>query len=120
MLSLSLQKVRSWDLSAFGELYDASYEKIYRFIYHRTLDTFFTEDVIWDVYIKAIENIASFNRKTEAEFFAWMYRIAYTTLIDALRRSKEEVTIEDMELEPGFTLGYVHLTRPTREGKYDE
>ncbi len=108
MLGHSLQKVRSWDFSAFGDLYDASYEKIYRFIYHRTLDTYFTEDVISDVYMKAIESIGSFKGNTDAEFFAWMYRIAYTTLIDTLRKSRWEDSLEDMEIEPGFTLDYAH------------
>ncbi len=57
MLESAIAQAKSGDMSAFGDLYDASYEQIYRMIFHRTLDDVFTEDIISLVYMKALKQI---------------------------------------------------------------
>lgn len=65
MIPETLIRIRSGDLSAFGRLYDASYEKIYRFVYHRVQDTPRTEDLVSDIYMKAMTKISSFHGNSE-------------------------------------------------------
>ena len=48
------------DKDALGILYDASYDQVYRMLFHRTLDTAFTEDLISDVYMKVMKGIRKF------------------------------------------------------------
>lgn len=65
MFSTSLQKAKSGDITAFGDLYEISYDRVYRFLFHRTLDTTFTEDIISDVYAKALKNMTKFRGESE-------------------------------------------------------
>ena len=95
MIISALQDLRSGDMHSFGILYDASYERVYKFVYHRTLDTHLTEDIVSMVYMKAMKNIKSLKAQSASEFFSWMLKIAYTTLIDTVRTSREHDDIDE-------------------------
>ncbi len=100
MLLDIIARAKSWDHQAFGELYDISYDRIYRMIFHRTLDDAFTEDIISEVYMKAMKSIWKLRGNSEWEFFSWLQRIAYTTLIDTLRRERPIESFDILEWEP--------------------
>lgn len=51
--------------------------------------------------MKALKRIASFRGEHEGEFFSWIYRIAYTTLVDQARSSHASISIDDVE--PSYT-----------------
>lgn len=72
---------------------------MYGFIYHRTGDHEKTEDIVADTYMKALRRISGFRGNHEGEFFSWIYRIAYTTLIDDTRSARPTEELDD-------TLGY--------------
>ncbi len=71
-------------------------------IYHRTLDTPLTEDIVSEVFMKAFKTISNFRGNTEGEYYSWILRIAYTTMIDALRKDETHESVEDHD----ETLGY--------------
>ncbi len=102
MIISALQSLRSGDMHSFGILYDASYERVYKFVYHRTLDTHLTEDIVSMVYMKAMKNIKSLKAQSEGEFFSWMLKIAYTTLIDTVRTSRTHDEIDEESSDFGF------------------
>lgn len=77
--------IRGGDTSAFSVLYDASYERVYRFVYHRTLDTAMTEDIVSEVFFKAMRKVHTLRATSDGEFFSWILRVAYTTMIDTIR-----------------------------------
>jgi RNA polymerase sigma factor (sigma-70 family) len=97
MFATHLAKIRNGNLDAFGPLYDMSYEKVYRFVYHRTNDHERSEDIVADTYMKAMKRIGSFRGIHEGEFFSWIYRIAYTTLVDQSRSSRSVENLDDVE-----------------------
>lgn len=99
MFASQLAKIRNGQLDAFSALYDMSYDRVYGFIYHRTGDHEKTEDIVADTYMKALRRIRSFRGNHEGEFFSWIYRIAYTTLIDDTRSTRPTEELDD-------TLGY--------------
>ncbi len=96
-----ITRAKSGDHQAFGDLYDLSYDKVYRMIFHRTLDDAFTEDVISEVYMKAMKSISKLKWESEWEFFSWIQRIAYTTLIDTLRKERPVESLDTIEWEVG-------------------
>lgn len=98
-----IQKAKSWDIGAFGELYDLSYERVYRFIFYRVLDTSQTEDLISDIYMKAMRSIVKFRWDSEWEFFAWILQVSYTTLIDSTRKVSYTDSLDDITWEPWYT-----------------
>lgn len=99
MLPQTLAQAKIWDMSAFGVLYDESYDRVYRYIFHRTLDTTVTEDIISEVFIKALKNIKKFRGMTEGEYYAWIFQISYTTLIDFSRKKIWIDSLEEIEWE---------------------
>ena len=102
-LTDAIIQAKSWDKDALGILYDASYDQVYRMLFHRTLDTAFTEDLISDVYMKVMKGIRKFQWATEGEYFSWILRIAYTTLIDGLRHARPVECLDDIEWEPSIS-----------------
>jgi DNA-directed RNA polymerase specialized sigma24 family protein len=65
MISSSLERVKNGDLEAFSTLYDFSYNRVYASIFHRTLDVSLTEDIVSEVYMKAIKNLKTLKAQSE-------------------------------------------------------
>jgi RNA polymerase sigma-70 factor (ECF subfamily) len=82
---------------AFGHLYDAYMERIYRFVYFRVEDQQTAEDITSQVFLKAWSNLDrfSFNR---TPYLAWLYTIAHNTVIDHYRTRKVTAALEDVRL----------------------
>jgi RNA polymerase sigma factor (sigma-70 family) len=97
----SLAQFRDGNISAFSLLYDATIDRVYAFVYRRTLDTYLTEEIVSMTYMKAIKNFASLRATTEGEFFSWMFRIAYTTYIDTQKYHNSTQTFDLNDLDVG-------------------
>lgn len=102
MLVDTLAQAKTWDTKAFGALYDASYDRVYRYIFHRTLDTIQTEDIISEVYEKVMRSMTKFRGSTEWEYYSWIYHICYTTIIDYSRADIWVDSLEDISWEPYY------------------
>ena len=102
MLSGTIEQAKTWDMSAFGTLYDNSYDRVYRYIFHRTLDTTLTEDIISEVFMKALKHIKKFRWESEGEYYAWIFQIAYTTIIDTSRKDIGIDSLEEITWEPRY------------------
>lgn len=89
-----IARFTSGDATAFGELYDRYAERIYRFVYYKVFNKEMAEDIVSDVFFKALEKIGSYNTQ-KGPFSAWLYRIARNTVIDKYRTKKPTVDIED-------------------------
>ena len=100
----AIQKAKSWDLLAFGDLYELSYDRVYRFLFYRTLDTQSAEELISDVYTKAMKNIHNLRWESEWEFFSWVLQIAYTVFIDSTRTTHEDTSLDALVWEPSYTV----------------
>jgi RNA polymerase sigma-70 factor, ECF subfamily len=82
------------DADAFGQLYEAYLDKIYRYIYFRVTDEQTAEDLISQVFTKAWENLNRY-QPSGRPFIAWLYTIAHNTVIDHYRTRKDTVPIEN-------------------------
>lgn len=91
---LLIQNAQS-DPEAFGELYDIYYPKIGRYVIHRIDDSAAAEDIISQIFFKALEKIHQF-RWQGVSFGAWLYRIAGNEINDYYRSgSKAPVSMEE-------------------------
>jgi len=81
----------------FGFLIDRYEEKLDRYIFRQTgLSKDLRNDVLQDVFVKAYQNIASFD--TNQSFNSWIYRICHNTIINDWKRNKkyrEGLSFED-------------------------
>ena len=98
--NLRVQKYRAGETESFGLLYDKYVRKIYRYVYYKVFDKEAVEDIVSDVFLKALKKIQSFD-SVKGSFSAWIYRIARNSVIDYYRTLKQTRDIEDI-----FDLGF--------------
>ncbi len=77
----------------FAELYLRYSDRIYEYIYYKTMHKETAEDLLSVTFLKALDKIVSF--KTECSFQAWLYAIARNAVIDHYRKVKPEYSLED-------------------------
>lgn len=70
---------------AFAGLYEAYYDKIYRYVMFKTGDTLEAEDLTEEVFLRMLESIGSF-RWQGYPFTSWLFRIAHNLVIDYYRK----------------------------------
>ena len=96
-------RAQDGDAEAFGHLYDAYMERIYRFIYFRVDDQQTAEDITSQVFLKAWSNLHRF-RFSRTPYLAWLYTIAHNTVIDHYRTRKPTTALEDVQLsQPDYS-----------------
>lgn len=90
-LELILQ-VQQWDLDSFTPLYEKYFQKIYSFALMKSnWNVQVAEDATATTFMKAFENINKFSAEKEgSSFSAWIYSIAYNSLLDILKRKESE------------------------------
>jgi RNA polymerase sigma-70 factor (ECF subfamily) len=94
-IKAAIAKVQSGDTAAFGPVYDAHIERIYRFVYYKTHHRPTAEDITADVFMKALAKISSFDAE-RGTFTGWLYQIARNSVIDHYRRERPTDDIEDV------------------------
>ena len=89
-------KLQQWDLDSFTPLYEKYFQKIYSFALMKADGNVqMAEDATATTFMKAFENINKFSAEKEgSSFAAWLYNIAYHSLLDILKR-KESDSIDD-------------------------
>ncbi len=87
-------RAKGGDADAFGQLYDACVDRVYRYIFFRVTDPQTAEDLTSQVFLKAWENLGRY--KPVGPFVAWLYTIARNAVIDHYRTRKPTVALEDV------------------------
>jgi RNA polymerase sigma-70 factor (ECF subfamily) len=77
------------DASAYGELYERYYLRVYRYVYHRVGHTSDAEDITALVFMKALEALPSY-RSRHNGFAPWLFRIARNCVVDYYRRRRKQ------------------------------
>ena len=90
-------QAQAGNAEAFGQLYDAYMERIYRFVYFRVEDQQTAEDLTSQVFLRAWNNLDRF-RLGGTPYLAWLYTIAHNAVIDHYRTRKVTTPLEDVRL----------------------
>ena len=88
-----VELAKAGDARAFGKLYDASVDRVYRFLFFRVNDVQTAEDLTSLVFLKAWENLHRYEPR--GPFLAWLYSIARNTVIDHYRTHKQTVSLDE-------------------------
>ena len=75
--------------SAFTQLYDEHFDRIYRYIYFRVNSRAEAEDLTQEVFLKALEAIGSYKWR-DVPFASWLFRIAHNQVIDHSRKQSKQ------------------------------
>ena len=81
-----VDRARSGDRDAFGELVTKYQRLVYHVIFRMTGNHPETDDLCQQVFLKAFEGLPQF--KAGSDFKSWLYRISANTCIDHLRRPR--------------------------------
>ncbi len=102
------QKVQQGERGAFGELVARYQDKLLRYGRRFLVSPDDAEDVVQDIFLKAYENIQSFD--VTRRFSPWIYRIAHNEFINALKKRKAARTIFAFDIDTLFPYLQAHET----------
>lgn len=83
-----IRRAKERDSEAFSRLYEAYFDKIYRYIIIKIGSQMEAEDMTQQVFLKALQAIPSY-KSQGAPFSAWLYRIAHNQIVDYLRKNSK-------------------------------
>lgn len=97
------------DSDAFAELYTATYQKQYRFVYQYTKDSYLAQDILQDVYILVLKNIHTL--KNPRLFVSWLHQITFRICFDTTQKMKRRNRIfSSIHLMKKFPIIVVSIT----------
>lgn len=77
----------------FADLYDIYFDRIYAYVSHRANNRAVTEDLVAEVFHKALANLRRFEWRG-APFSAWLFRIAANEIADHAERLGRERALD--------------------------
>jgi RNA polymerase sigma-70 factor (ECF subfamily) len=117
LVALAVQKGKT---ERFGELVERYEAKLLRYARKFLLDPDDAQDIVQDIFIKAYENLQSFD--AERRFSPWIYRIAHNEFVNALKKRESRKTTFTIDFDTLFphlqavdTADSVALERDMRE-----
>jgi RNA polymerase sigma-70 factor (ECF subfamily) len=91
--STLVQRAQQRDSQAFSEIYQAYFDKIYRYIAMRIRNDMEAEDLTQQVFMKVLHSIASY-KSQGVPFSSWVYRIAHNQVVDFMRQHNKKATVD--------------------------
>src|SRR5262245_7282930 len=93
-----LADLRRGDRQAAEMLVDLTYPLVYRSLYRMCGDGDAASDLTQDTYARAWRALDQFDGRSR--FSTWLYRIAYTTFLNHVRRPQRFVQLDDATMPP--------------------
>ncbi|HUJ16046.1 MAG TPA: sigma-70 family RNA polymerase sigma factor [Thermoanaerobaculia bacterium] len=90
-----LAAIRGGDRSAAEELVERTYSAVYASLYRLCNDGDLAADLTQETYRKAWEALDGFDGRSQ--FFTWLYRIAYTTFLNHIRRPRRVTSLDEAD-----------------------
>jgi RNA polymerase sigma-70 factor (ECF subfamily) len=91
-----VERAARHDPQAFGQLYELYFDKIYNYLYFKTMHNNEAEDLTALVFLKAWEAIGKYQWQGYP-FSTWLYRIAHNQLVDHYRTRRDVLPLEAAE-----------------------
>jgi DNA-directed RNA polymerase specialized sigma24 family protein len=85
--------LRSGDRAAAERLVEQTYEQVFASLCRMCGDRELAADLTQDTYARAWRSLDSFEGR--CQFFTWLYRIAYTTFLNHVRKPQRLQTLSD-------------------------
>lgn len=88
-----LAAMRAGDAEAAEELVERTYSAVFASMYRLCGDSDLAADLTQETYQKAWGALAGFDGRSQ--LFTWLYRIAYTTFLNHVRRPRRMVSLDE-------------------------
>jgi RNA polymerase sigma-70 factor (ECF subfamily) len=90
---------KAGDSEAFGAIFDAYHDGVYRYIASRVGRPSDAEDLTQVVFVKALEALPRYEARG-IPFGGWLFRLARNTVIDHIRTRREHVELDALAERP--------------------
>jgi RNA polymerase sigma-70 factor (ECF subfamily) len=80
--------------AAFARLYDRYVQALDKYLLGKTGNAAEAEDLTSQTFLSAIENLAGY--REQGNFRAWLFRIAHNKWVDFYRKSKRQISSEEI------------------------
>jgi RNA polymerase sigma-70 factor (ECF subfamily) len=97
-----LADLRRGDRVAAEVLVELTYPLVYRSLYRMCGDGDAASDLTQETYARAWRALDQFDGRSR--FSTWLYRIAYTTFLNHVRRPQRFVSLDDESVAPGLAV----------------
>ncbi len=88
-----LDAIRGGDRTAAEELVERTYSAVFASVFRMCADRDLAADLTQETYQKAWAALPGFDGRSQ--LFTWLYRIAYTTFLNHIRRPRRTTSIDD-------------------------
>ena len=88
------------DEDTFEYIYELTKKGVYIVIYNVVKDHDVTQDLMQDVYLKMLNSIGQYQKKTN--FYNWLLMIAKNQAIDYYRREKKILHMDETDFQESF------------------
>ena len=88
-----LAAIRGGDRSAAEEIVERTYSAVFASLYRMCGDRDLAADLTQETYQKAWTALPDFDGRSQ--LFTWLYRIAYTTFLNHIRRPRRMTSLDD-------------------------
>src|SRR5215212_7875107 len=89
-------RLKDRDDESYREVLERYSDPLYNYIYGITGDTQLSQDILGDTFLRMVEKIDTYTYYG-APFKAWLYRIAHNLAINAIKRDRLMVSVEDLD-----------------------
>ena len=93
--TILIEQAQAGQSAAFTELYQRYVDKIYKFVFYKTMHKETAEDLTSKVFFKVLKKINTY-KEGNASFQTWLYTVARNTVIDHYRSQKKDYNIDDI------------------------
>ena len=97
-LETYMEKLKSGDMEALDFVYEATSKSVYFLAYGILRNKERAEDVMQETYVRVVQGAAGYKNKLKAS--AWILRIARNLCYSEYMKSKRNLCLEQLELEP--------------------
>ncbi|MDT0606917.1 RNA polymerase sigma factor [Croceitalea rosinachiae] len=98
----NIDAILNGDSQAFSKLVDGHKNLVYTVALRMLKNTEEAEEVAQDTFIKVFKSLKYF--KGDSKFSTWIYRIAYNTCLDRLKKNKKEFLNKSVDEITGFEI----------------
>jgi RNA polymerase sigma factor (sigma-70 family) len=90
-----LEAIRAGDRAAAEEMVERTYSAVFASLFRLCGDSDKAADLTQETYQKAWAALPGFDGRSQ--LFTWLYRIAYTTFLNAIRRPRRMTSLDEPE-----------------------
>ncbi|NNK86900.1 MAG: sigma-70 family RNA polymerase sigma factor [Flavobacteriaceae bacterium] len=106
-----IERILKGDTHAFGILVDRYKTLVYTLCLRMMGNREEAEEVSQDTFLKVYRSMGRF--KGDSKFSTWIYRIAYNTCLDRIKKNKHRHLLSSIDEKDHFDIGFI-------ESRYDD